>query len=192
MSHSFNTVREPTMDEILVSIREIIEENCAQDEAIEYVQAANNNAQRRMNTREVSVFEEGQAALKKSREEGKRDSVKDVNEEGKALSVNDAMRVLARRIGLDDHANMEQGTMVEAELKEESYSPKELIGDLFDTEAISSYMNKEVVMAHLSDTTERVLRPIIVQWLDRNLPQIMDKLLAEELHRAVQKPFEGS
>lgn len=174
MAHSSSAMREPTMDEILTSIREIIEENTAQAAQLESIQSA--------------------AKVKPSVDHGVNTSL------NSSLSVDDAMKALAARIGLSVGIETQQpskhavqnaettGISDEDRLNAASSQAIDKTNVVSETMASPSVANdigvkKPLFLAEAESIAENELRPVLTSWLETQLPTLVEKILREEIAR---------
>ncbi|MHC5307082.1 DUF2497 domain-containing protein [Bartonella sp. LJL80] len=171
MAQSSSAMREPTMDEILTSIREIIEENTAQAAQLESIQSA--------------------AKVKPSVDHGVNTSL------NSSLSVDDAMKALAARIGLsvgieteqpskDAEQNAETDIFGESRLNAASSQAIDKTKIVSETTASPSAANdigvkKPLFLAEAESIAENELRPVLSSWLETQLPTLVEKILREEI-----------
>lgn len=209
MAQGSNALREPTTDEILTSIREIIEENTGR--------------LNRQSGENVSGV--------KGREEVNRNVLADQkNENQDALTIDDAMRALAARIGLRQTNQVNSANQREeiAGNKEPSEKqPFENFGisgqneGMLNTNSAMTNHNNEFATSpnaeQFSNTNinaaprgedphvdvkfgpnfwtsvdllaEQTLRPILVEWLQERWPALVEKILHEEIVHAFDRNF---
>ena len=176
-----STTREPTMEEILASIRRIIEDG---NEAAAETETAT--------PAEVAEFEQefGKEAIAES------------------LQHAGAMTALGHKIGAKNAAPMIEATLhragqVEPEAKTESLVSEPLAETPFERHLrpILSDMAGRQVTAAFSDLTsaiekerqqslaaiaEDMIRPMLQEWLDNNLPTMVERLVRQEIERVSQ------
>ncbi|EJF75768.1 DUF2497 domain-containing protein [Bartonella alsatica] len=185
MVQSSSVLREPSMDEILTSIREIIEENSVQPDHFLNGGVA------------VNASADHSAAAS----EGAYDTT---------LSVDDAMKALADRIGLSSEKqdfSLTQKENIEAEnnavgvdmqkvkLSFEEQSSVHKTKEYSDKAHFSQSENIEVGHVELSEycissaekIAKDVLRPAVAEWLQGKLPVLLEKILREEIVKAIKK-----
>ncbi|ALE03662.1 DUF2497 domain-containing protein [Bartonella ancashensis] len=194
MVQSSGALREPSMDEILTSIREIIEENTVQSDQASGAENVLSDVTEKGSF--GSYFEDGIYET--------------------SLSVDDAMKTLADRIGLpsdmedlsfmqvEDKAEIEndmgaEGSMRELNEKKMESSPKEKSS----VHKVGMYSNEVNVLQqediishdvelskHLVSSAEKVaediLRPAVSEWLQDQLPILLEKILREEILKKVR------
>ncbi|MBB5074392.1 cell pole-organizing protein PopZ [Bartonella callosciuri] len=186
MVQSSSVLREPSMDEILTSIREIIEENAVQSDHFLNEGVAVNASEDRSAVASETVYDT-------------------------TLSVDDAMKALADRIGLSSE-NQDSSLTKE---KENTEAENNMIGvdmqkvKLSSDEQRSVYKTKEyndearvlqsenMAVGHVElseyciSSAEKiakdVLRPAIAEWLQRKLPVLLENILREEIVKAIKK-----
>ncbi|WP_455476647.1 DUF2497 domain-containing protein [Bartonella sp. B41] len=187
MVQSSSVLREPSMDEILTSIREIIEENAAQSD--------------QLLGGEVSV-DVSEDHCSEASSDGTYDA---------ALSVDDAMKALASRIGLSsedkDFSFMQKKERMETEnsavsvdmlkegsVSEEKYSTqkaKECNDDEFVSRSRDATDSRVELSAYCLSSVEKiakdVLRPAIAEWLQSKLPFLLEDILREEIVKVIKK-----
>ncbi|MCZ2328621.1 DUF2497 domain-containing protein [Bartonella sp. F02] len=186
MVQSSNALREPSMDEILTSIREIIEENVVQTDRF-------SNEGVVVNTSENSSTELSE------------------DTDGATLSVDDAMKALADRIGLSSehqdlslkrvNTNVEtENNTVKMDRQNMKLSPTEQFS-LHETEKTGerTFTSRQENITHDSlelsaycisaaeKIAEDVLRPAIAEWLQCQLPIFLERILREEIVKAIKK-----
>ncbi|OPB33659.1 DUF2497 domain-containing protein [Bartonella taylorii] len=186
MVQSSSVLREPSMDEILTSIREIIEENAVQpDHFLNEDVAVNASADR------SPVAPEG---------------VYDT-----ALSVDDAMKALADRIGLSSENHdfsltqekenrVEGSNTVGADMQKMKFSSEEQrsvhktkeYGDevctLHSENVAAGHVElSEYCISSAEKIAKDVLRPAIAEWLQSKLPVLLENILREEIVKAIKK-----
>ncbi|AQX18168.1 Cell pole-organizing protein PopZ [Bartonella sp. A1379B] len=181
MVQSSNALHEPSMDEILTSIREIIEENTVQSDNFsgEYGESIAANAS-------------AKSSVKPS--EGIYDAT---------LSVDDAMKALADRIGfsaedgispfkdgarLEDKIDM-QGMNISSEEQNSVHKVKQY-DEAFVSQKRNSSSDCVELSAYVVSSAEKVardvLRPAIAEWLQCQLPILLEKILREEIVKTVK------
>ncbi|MBB4077159.1 cell pole-organizing protein PopZ [Bartonella fuyuanensis] len=188
MVQSSSVLREPSMDEILTSIREIIEENAVQSDHFLNENVAAN-----------ALEDCSEVAL-----EGGYDT---------ALSVDDAMKALADRIGLSTENQGGRVThekkVIEAEnntvgmdvqkvnLSSEEqgsvYKAKEYEDNIKKIQSEDGGSGRVELSAYCISSAEKiakdVLRPAIAEWLQSKLPILLEDILREEIVKAIKKSF---
>ncbi|WP_455475201.1 DUF2497 domain-containing protein [Bartonella sp. B17] len=186
MVQSSSVLRESSMDEILTSIREIIEENSIQSDYLSNEGSAVNSST--------------------DHSEASSDGVYDAT-----LSVDDAMKALADRIGLSSENQNFSSTQVQENTetenstvgmdmqnmkisskephlihKESEYSNE---GGASQSENIVS--GRMELPAYCVSSAEKiakdVLRPAIAEWLQGKLPVLLEDILREEIVKAIKK-----
>ncbi|EJF77135.1 hypothetical protein MCQ_01639 [Candidatus Bartonella washoeensis Sb944nv] len=186
MVQSSSVLREPSMDEILTSIREIIEENAVQPDHFSNEGIA------------VNASTEHSAGLS----EGVYDTT---------LSVDDAMKALADRIGLSsekqDFSLTQEKENTEAENNTVSvdmqkiklssgeqrsvHKTKECSDEAFVSQSENMTADRVELSAYCISSAEKiakdVLRPAIAEWLQRKLPILLEDILREEIVKAIKK-----
>ncbi|WP_455465572.1 DUF2497 domain-containing protein [Bartonella sp. B39] len=186
MVQSSSVLREPSMDEILTSIREIIEENAVQPD---------------------HFLNEGVAMSDSA------DHLEVVSEGGydTTLSVDDAMKALADRIGLSsenkdcsltqekEDIDTENNTigvdMQRVKLSSEEQHSVHETKEYSDEDSVSQSENMAASRVELSEyctssaekIAKDVLRPAIAEWLQRKLPVLLENILREEIIKAIKK-----
>ncbi|WP_455474976.1 DUF2497 domain-containing protein [Bartonella sp. B30(2025)] len=187
MVQSSSVLREPSMDEILTSIREIIEENAVHSDYLSNEGVAVNNASI---DRSIAASE----------------SVYDAT-----LSVDDAMKALADRIGLSSDNRDFSSTQVQESTETGNNAigmDKRNIKKTSEEQHISQkkdeFSGEEVVSqsenmasghvdlpAYCASSAEKiakdVLRPAIAEWLQGKLPVLLEDILREEIVKAIKK-----
>lgn len=186
MVQSSSVLREPSMDEILTSIREIIEENVVQPD---------------------HFLNEGVAV----NVSGNHSEVASEADYNASLSVDDAMKALADRIGLSS----EKQDFSLAQEKENTEVENNMVGmdmqkmKLSSEEQRSVHRTKEyrdearvsqsedVMIGHVElseyciSSAEKivkdVLRPAIAEWLQSELPVLLENILREEIVKVIKK-----
>lgn len=209
MAQNSNALRNPTTDEILTSIREIIEENTGRinRQAGEKVPAARNHAEANKNPSAAEQYQN-------------RD----------ALTVEDAMQALAARIGLRQADQLNSTHQVEEIASDQASSetqPSEHNGAFSQNEQMLN--NHSVMTDHINEfaeqpkaepfpetsinaeisakeptidvkfgpefwasvdsLAEQALRPILVEWLQKRWPALVEKILHEEITHAFDRNF---
>ncbi|MBX4336303.1 DUF2497 domain-containing protein [Bartonella raoultii] len=186
MVQSSSVLREPSMDEILTSIREIIEENAVQSDHFLSENVAVNS----------STNHSAEAS----------DGVYDTT-----LSVDDAMKALADRIGLSsenqdfsltqekENITAENNTvgvdMQKVKLSSEEQDFVHKAKKYNDEARVSQSENMAAGRVELSayciSSAEKiardVLRPAIAEWLQDKLPILLEDILREEIVKAIKK-----
>ncbi|GAA5102463.1 DUF2497 domain-containing protein [Bartonella acomydis] len=186
MVQSSSVLREPSMDEILTSIREIIEENTVQPDHF-----LNDGVAMNASTNRVAEASE--------------------NAYDTTLSVDDAMKALADRIGLSsenqnfsltqEKENIETKNnaigvdMQKVKLSSEEqrsvhktkgYSDEAHISQLEDMAAGHVELS-EYCVSSAEKIAKDVLRPAIAEWLQSKLPVLLENILREEIVKAIKK-----
>ncbi|MET3590371.1 cell pole-organizing protein PopZ [Bartonella silvatica] len=186
MVQSSSVLREPSMDEILTSIREIIEENAVQPDHF-------------LNDSSVT-------SVPADRSEGTAEEGYDAT-----LSVDDAMKALADRIGLSSEKQdfslmqgkegkgVENGTVgvdiknVKPSSEEQSsvHKAKEYSGEVHVSQAENIVSSRVELSEYCVSSAEKiakdVLRPAIAEWLKNKLPILLENILREEIVKAIKK-----
>ncbi|WP_455481559.1 DUF2497 domain-containing protein [Bartonella sp. B35(2025)] len=186
MVQSSSVLREPSMDEILTSIREIIEENAVQSDHFSNEDTTVNSS-------------EGHSTIPS---EGAYDA---------ALSVDDAMRALANRIGLSSETQdfslaqvkedkeVENNTVgVDMQKIKSSYEEQrsfckaqECSGEEFVSQSKNPTANHVEFSTYCVSSADKiardVLRPAIVEWLQCKLPVLIEDILREEIVKVIKK-----
>lgn len=220
MAQSSNALREPTTDEILTSIREIIEENTGRVSRPPVERGANVN-RRNMADSSPSVSARSMAQQSLSQSSA---SARPVNPQ--TLTVDDAMRALAARIGLNvESSSSNSGNRAGQDVYQDQPSPKRANfdhvaenrentkgrsiqddnmpvqaantvssrrnadndqndDDVFDDNTISMEISEKI-----DALAEAALRPIVVKWLEKHWPDLVDKILREEITNAFEQHF---
>ncbi|GAA5110990.1 DUF2497 domain-containing protein [Bartonella jaculi] len=186
MVQSSSVLREPSMDEILTSIREIIEENAVQPD--------------HFSNESIAVD------APTDRSAGPSESLYDTT-----LSVDDAMKALADRIGLSsekqDFSLTQEKENIEAEnntvgvdmqkmkLSSEEqrsvHKTKESNDEVFVSQSENMAADRVELSAYCISSAEKiakdVLRPALAEWLQRKLPVLLEDILREEIVKAIKK-----
>ncbi|EJF77152.1 DUF2497 domain-containing protein [Bartonella birtlesii] len=186
MVQSSSVLREPSMDEILTSIREIIEENTVQPDHF-----LNDSVAMNAPTDRVAVASE--AAYDTT------------------LSVDDAMKALADRIGLSsenqnfslaqekENIETENNTigldMQKVKLSSEEQRSVHKTNGYSDEANVSQLGNitsghvelSEYCVSSAEKIAKDVLRPAIAEWLQSKLPVLLENILREEIVKAIKK-----
>ncbi|VEJ45558.1 DUF2497 domain-containing protein [Bartonella vinsonii] len=186
MVQSSSVLREPSMDEILTSIREIIEENAVQPDHFLNEGGAMNTSADRLEETSKGGYEA-------------------------TLSVDDAMKALADRIGLSsenqDSSSIQEKENIEAEnstvgvnmqkvkLSSEEQHPVHKTKEYNDESRVSQARNRATTRVELSEyclssaekIAKDVLRPAIAEWLQCKLPVLLENILREEIVKAIKK-----
>ncbi|UTO28929.1 DUF2497 domain-containing protein [Bartonella harrusi] len=186
MVQSSSVLREPSMDEILTSIREIIEENAIQSD---------------------HFLNEGVAMNAPANHlEGGSQGVYDTT-----LSVDDAMKALADRIGLSsenkdcsltqeqEKREAENNTigvdMQNVKLSSEEQDSIHKTKEYRDEDSLSQMKNmasgrlelSEYCISSAEKIAKDVLRPAIAEWLQSQLPVLLENILREEIVKTIKK-----
>lgn len=211
MAQSANMIDEPTMDDILASIREIIEENTAFQVPEHFTGTAPlTDVAKVANTSFKSQQTVAQAPKKGvlnpkpntadqdalvNRLRAQVDvSVKEI------LSVDEAMNALARRIGLSLE-NDEAKKQVTAPVPHVQVTPpppkqenppnavrEEPVKT--DRKVISSTVQtviaEEKIFEQAEDLVDEILRPILRKWLEKNLQPMVERILREEVTKSLK------
>ena len=204
MAQSSNALREqPTTDEILASIREIIEENTGRVDRRAAAKTSTNNRSAATGRQTLNNTQTGLDDL----------------------SVDEAMKVLAARIGLKKDSNQNTADLGTADAFSNDVSaPSALSQKPVDEQLQSSRQQQNTVNetpqdfnnqpadngAHtevnkednysdirlspefwnnVNALAEEALRPILVQWLQKRWPALVDKILREEISGAFKRNF---
>ncbi|ATP12568.1 DUF2497 domain-containing protein [Bartonella henselae] len=184
MVQSSSVLREPSMDEILTSIREIIEENAVHPDYFSNEGAAGNSSRENLEIPSEGVYDT-------------------------SLSVDDAMKALADRIGLSsenhDFSLTKDKESIEAEnntvgvdMQKMKRSSEEQSSVHRTQEHNKPFSQSENVIAghvelsaYCISSAEKiakdVLRPAIAEWLQHKLPVLLEDILREEIVRAIKK-----
>ncbi|WP_336288290.1 DUF2497 domain-containing protein [Bartonella sp. CB60] len=187
MVQSSSVLREPSMDEILTSIREIIEENAIQPDH----------------------FSNEGVAMDTATESSGLSSSEDIYDT--TLSVDDAMRALADRIGLSSEnkdfslAQMEKNIETEnntagmdvqkikssPEEQRSIHKTNECSDEVFVSQSENVTDDRVKLSAYCVSSAEKiakdVLRPAITEWLQGKLPVLLEDILREEIVKAIKK-----
>ncbi|RCL01002.1 MAG: hypothetical protein JSC188_000741 [Candidatus Tokpelaia sp. JSC188] len=200
MSQSQNAIQEPSMDELLASIREIIEENGDVSSAEVIEQAV-----------ESEVCDLPRQVNNLRHPAGKYDAHSTIkNSNGVPVLVQDAMNALAERIGLRkpplSSDNKSEAMIVKPPMATKSVQPHGAIpvkeSKLEKPKiAIRSQPQKQKNSNEIAQETnesekafqsdversaELLLRPYIAQWLDEHFRQLFERILREEIQRFIQ------
>ncbi|PIT68042.1 DUF2497 domain-containing protein [Bartonella tribocorum] len=186
MVQSSSVLREPSMDEILTSIREIIEENAVQSDHFLNEDVAVNDSKGRLEAASEGIYDT-------------------------TLSVDDAMKALADRIGLSTENQGGRGvqekedTAVEnntvgvdvqkmkssSEERSSGYKAKEYEGEIRKSQLEAGGAGRVELSAYCISSAEKiakdVLRPAIAEWLQSKLPVLLEDILREEIVKAIKK-----
>ncbi|ETS14103.1 DUF2497 domain-containing protein [Bartonella quintana] len=186
MVQSSSVLREPSMDEILTSIREIIEENAVHP----------NN----FSNQGVTVNASTECST------GPSEGIYDTT-----LSVDDAMKALADRIGLSsenqdfplmqdkDNTEAENNTVgvdmqkikLSSEEQRSVHKTKEYGDKAFMSQPENITAGHVELSAYCISSAEKiakdVLRPAIAEWLQCKLPVLFEDILREEIVKAIKK-----
>ncbi|AQX28198.1 MULTISPECIES: DUF2497 domain-containing protein [unclassified Bartonella] len=178
MVQSSNALHEPSMDEILTSIREIIEENSVRSDDISSESVAANASTKGSKIPLESVYDG-------------------------ALSVDDAMKALADRIGFsaeDRVSSLTTDTKLEDNIDTGRVKPfSEEHNSIhkvkqYDEAFMSQKKNTSsdcielspYVISSAEKVARDVLRPAIAEWLQCQLPILLEKILREEIIKTVK------
>ncbi|AQX30899.1 DUF2497 domain-containing protein [Bartonella schoenbuchensis] len=186
MVQSSNALREPSMDEILTSIREIIEENAVQADHFVNETLADASSEKHSEVSSEDVCET-------------------------TLSVDDAMKALADRIGfssdnqdfslsqVQDNTNVEdntvsmsvQATKLSSEEQASVHKTKQYNTKAFVSQQENTVSDCIELSPYFISSAERmaedILRPAIAEWLQRQLPVFVEKILREEIVKTIKK-----
>ncbi|WP_273755396.1 DUF2497 domain-containing protein [Bartonella sp. MM73XJBT.G] len=186
MVQSSSVLREPSMDEILTSIREIIEENAVQSNHFLNEDVAVNASEDHSEVASEGIYDT-------------------------TLSVDDAMKALADRIGLSAEnqgggsAQEKEDTAVEnntvgvdvqkmklaSEERNSVYKAKEYEDEIRKPQSESGRTGRVELSAYCISSAEKiardVLRPAIAEWLQSKLPVLLEDILREEIVKAIKK-----
>ncbi|WP_212112152.1 DUF2497 domain-containing protein [Bartonella queenslandensis] len=186
MVQSSSVLREPSMDEILTSIREIIEENAVQPDHF--------------------LNEDITVNASEDRSEAASEGVYDTT-----LSVDDAMKALADRIGLStenqggrnaqekENAQVENDTVgvdvqkmkFSSEERNSVYKVREYEDESRKSQSEAGGTGPVELSAYCVASAEKiakdVLRPAIAEWLQSKLPGLLEDILREEIVKAIKK-----
>ncbi|RCL04116.1 MAG: hypothetical protein JSC189_000162 [Candidatus Tokpelaia sp. JSC189] len=198
MSQSQNVIQEPSIDELLASIREIIEENgdtppsdsgrqAIETETLAGPDQVNNNFRYSADRQDFYSAAKDNNAV--------------------PVFVQDAMNALAERIGLRKppidnklEAMIPKPTMAAAPIQPQcaavkenkSEEPRVAIRLPPQKKKGSIEMKQEVhesekaFQADVERSAELLLRPYIVQWLNEHFRQLFERVLREEIQRFIQ------
>ncbi|WP_336279558.1 DUF2497 domain-containing protein [Bartonella sp. CB175] len=185
MVQSSSVLREPSMDEILTSIREIIEENTVQPDYLSNEGIVANTATDRSAVQSDGVYDA-------------------------TLSVDDAMKALADRIGLSsenqnfssqvrENSEVENNTMgrdmqnmkSSSEEQRSVHKTNEYNDELFAAQSENIAAGGVDLSAYCVSSAEKVakdvLRPAIAEWLQCKLPVLVENIVREEIVKALKK-----
>ncbi|WP_332066233.1 DUF2497 domain-containing protein [Bartonella sp. CB189] len=192
MVQSSSVLREPSMDEILTSIREIIEENTVHPDYLSNESIAAN------------------ASTESS-------AMQSDNVDAATLSVDDAMKALADRIGLSSERQnfssmqVQENVQVQESAKEKNdtvgrdmqnikfssgeqrsvHKANEYSGEPFVAQPDNMAAGGVELSAYCVSSAEKiakdVLRPAIAEWLQCKLPGLLENILREEIVKALKK-----
>ncbi|WP_254474290.1 DUF2497 domain-containing protein [Bartonella sp. B1098] len=186
MVQSSSVLREPSMDEILTSIREIIEENAVQSDHFLNEDVAVNASEDRLEVASEGFYDT-------------------------TLSVDDAMKALADRIGLSTEnqerriAQEKEDTALEnhtvgvdvqkmklsSEERNSVYKAKEYEDEIRKSQSETRKAGRVELSAYCISSAEKiakdVLRPAIAEWLQSKLPVLLEDILREEIVKAIKK-----
>lgn len=182
MVQSSSVLREPSMDEILTSIREIIEENAVQPDHF--------------------LNEDVAVNASEDRSEGVYDTT---------LSVDDAMKALADRIGLSTENQRGRSAQEKENIQAENdtfgvdvqkmkfsseerssvYKAREYEDESRKSPSEAGGADRLELSAYCISFAEKiakdVLRPAIAEWLQSKLPVLLEDILREEIVKAIKK-----
>lgn len=188
MSQAQVASREPTMEEILASIRRIIEDsNMAKVEAEAAVEAETPVGQVEAVTEfqhpnmDSPVIEAEVASFE--REFADADVfAKPVQEEIVTRDAQQMSPVLAAA------AAVEADPVYVEPAREPFRELKPIISDMASRQVAKSFENLQVALndersMSVADMTEEMLRPMLQDWLDNNLPTMVERLVREEIER---------
>ncbi|KEG19557.1 DUF2497 domain-containing protein [Bartonella bacilliformis] len=185
MVQSSSALREPSMDEILTSIREIIEENAIQADQVSNKVVMTNSSSEKNSTVPLESLDES------------------------ALSVDDAIKALADRIGIpsDDedlsfvhmknNAEVENNTVGLDMQKMKFFSEEQM--SVHKTGQADTHVSQQgntisdcvgssaCFVSSAEKIAEDILRPAIAEWLQRELPVVLEKILREEIVKTIKK-----
>lgn len=200
MAQGSSALREPSMDEILTSIREIIEEN-----TVQAAQLSQQSSEMEGLDRTANMID------------GLNNLPSEDDEYGN-LSVDEAMRTLAARIGLSMEENRsdvlptlaEEASVAEAvssgpvvefpEITEQNMPVRDAADhNARDASALhekpapsadrQDAIRKEDVALNLipeaEEIAETMLRPVLSAWLQQHLPDLAEKILREEITKII-------
>ncbi|WP_330167781.1 DUF2497 domain-containing protein [Bartonella grahamii] len=186
MVQSSSVLREPSMDEILTSIREIIEENAVQSDHFLNEDVAVNASEGRSEVASEGIYDT-------------------------TLSVDDAMKALADRIGLSSETQGGKITQEKEDIEAENntvgmdmqkmklsseernsfYKAKEYEDEIRKSQSEGGEPGHVELSAYCISSAEKiakdVLRPAIAEWLQSKLPILLEDILREEIVKAVKK-----
>lgn len=264
MAQSSAALREPTMDEILTSIREIIEENTAQANHYEAMQKRQNemsvnanhiadkgfapqDQKQSVQQYEQPALSESPALSKSNAQQFQQKQPEQARQQSQpiqssmhqnqmqpqarqTLSVDDAMKALAARIGLVEELKVEANAL-EAKLEsdvqldeiqvaegvpsshqfqeevEPNFYPQsaqiqnEADLDRQDIDSSDAKTNSYVKIDQAAPSTidqqrlqlfsnaeslaENAIRPVLAQWLENQVPLIVERILREEISKVI-------
>ncbi|CBI76630.1 conserved protein of unknown function [Bartonella clarridgeiae 73] len=178
MVQSSNALHEPNMDEILTSIREIIEENSVRSDDFSSESIAENASAKSSIMSSESIYD-------------------------RTLSVDDAMKALADRIGfsaedrvsslkadtkLEDNIDMERVKLSSEE--QDSIHKVKQYDEAFVSQKKNTSSDCVELSAYVVSSAEKVardvLRPAIAEWLQCQLPILLEKILREEIVKTLK------
>lgn len=157
--------REPTIEELLASIRRIISE---ESELLETAAtSANDSASRRTAlTRRSSDFED---------EREQRIRERHMTPARQSFST----RHLSGE-GVDSTAEIDD----EASEKILSAQTAAIVSDQFEALAAHAFFDKT---DHIAELAERLMKPLLKQWIDDHLPEMVERLVQAEIKRISRK-----
>jgi cell pole-organizing protein PopZ len=169
--------QEPTMDEILASIRRIITDDEPAEEEAQAPEAADASA--------------GSAPAK-----GKAEEAPSVNEV--EASSGQTTKAESSKKSSDDAVNVSEKEMADTKVGDQAGQDASLVGDKVATDTSAAFAKLSVAVKEssgepsmtmpapgrsLEDVVRELLRPILKEWLETHLPEIVREHVEEEVAR---------
>tara|TARA_Y100001934_G_scaffold174139_1_gene206423 strand:- start:187 stop:741 length:555 start_codon:yes stop_codon:yes gene_type:complete len=177
-----NGQQEPSMEEILASIRKIISEDEEQEKAVEGV--TNSNAS------ELESPSNSEPVLDPDSEPVS--EPESVSESSAELEEEEDLELIEQEEDLGIEAT--DGDDEELELKPEW--AETIVSDPTTQAGVDSFGQLAGIIAGrmqlgqgrtVEELVQELLKPLLREWLDKNLPELVDELVKKEIERMVEK-----
>ncbi len=193
MTQAQATNREPTMEEILASIRRIIEDNNAPkvDEVISGAAVESDVSDFEREFAAADVFSKPVLSIIVAQENAKQESAK----QDLAKEVASAPEQTYVEPAIDLPGTYEQEVAYRAPVVEVApvlptsfQELRPIISESASRQVAKSFEHLSVALSEERNTsvaqmTEEMVRPMLQDWLDNNLPTLVERLVREEIER---------
>jgi cell pole-organizing protein PopZ len=192
MTQAQATNREPTMEEILASIRRIIEDNNAPkvDELAAVATSESDVADFEREFAAADVFSKPVQSTIVAQESAKQENAKQDFAKEVASAAQDYVEPAIDLPGTYEQEVAYQTPVVEmAEARVPAFQElRPIISESASRQVAKSFEHLSVALSEERNTsvaqmTEDMVRPMLQDWLDNNLPTLVERLVREEIER---------